>query len=60
MDRILIEQECTEVLEESFKDFPLAHVSFHNLDRVKTGSVSKFCQELLTEFPIDNLEACNF
>jgi hypothetical protein len=53
MDRILLEQEYAEVLEETFKDFPLAHVSFHNLDRDKTGSVTKLCQELLTEFPID-------
>ncbi len=44
MDRILLEQECSEVLEETFKDFPLAHVSFHNLDRDKTGSVAKFWQ----------------
>ncbi len=53
MDRILLEQECSEVLEEVFKDFPLEHVSFHNLDRGKTGSVAKLWQELLTEFPID-------
>jgi hypothetical protein len=33
MDRILLEQECAEVLEEAFKDFPLAQVSFHNLHR---------------------------
>ncbi len=57
MDRILLEQECAEVLEEAFKDFPLAHVSFHNLDRGKTGSVAKLWQELLTEFPIDKKRA---
>jgi hypothetical protein len=57
MDRILLEQECVEVLEEAFKDFPLVHVSFHNLDRGKTGSVAKLWQELLTEFPIDKKRA---
>jgi hypothetical protein len=53
MDRTLLEQECAEVFEESFQDFPLTHVFFHNLDRGKSVSVSKLWQELLTEFPID-------
>jgi hypothetical protein len=41
MDRILLEQECAEVFEESFKDFPMAHIFFQNLDRGKTDSVTK-------------------
>jgi hypothetical protein len=53
MDRTLFEQECAEVFEEAFKDFPFTHVFFHKLDRDKSGSVAKLWQELLTEFPID-------
>jgi hypothetical protein len=49
----LCEQECAEVFEESFKDFPLTHVLFHKLDRGKSGSMDKLCQEFLTEFPLD-------
>ena len=47
MDRTLLEQECAEVFEEVFKDFPLAHVLFHYLDRGKSDSIVKLCQELL-------------
>jgi hypothetical protein len=53
MDRTLLEQECAEVFEEVFKNFPLVHVLFHKLDRVKSDSIAHLCQELLTEFPID-------
>ncbi len=53
MDRTLFEQECGEVFEETFKDFPFEHVFFHKLDRDKSGSVVKIWQELPTEFPID-------
>ena len=53
MDRTLFEQECAEVFEEEFKNFPMAHFFFHNLDRDKSGSVVELWQELLTEFPID-------
>ena len=57
MDRTLLEQECAEVFEEEFKNFPMAHVFFHNLDRDKSGSVAELWQELLTEFPIDKKSA---
>ncbi len=53
MDRTLLEQERADVFEEAFKDFPLAHVLFHKLDRGKSGSIAKLWQELLTEFPLD-------
>ncbi len=53
MDRTLLEQECVEVFEETFKDFPLAHVLFHKLNRGKSGSIVTVWQELLTEFPLD-------
>jgi hypothetical protein len=57
MDRTLLEQECVEVFEEAFKDFPLAHVLFQKLDRGKSGSIVKLWQELLTEFPLDKKRA---
>jgi hypothetical protein len=41
MDRTLLEQECVEVFEEAFKNFPLAHGFFHKLDRGKSGSIAK-------------------
>ena len=50
----MIEQECTDVLEEAFKDFPLAHGFSHKFERGQTGSISTLCQEVHTEFPIDN------
>ncbi len=53
MDRTLFEQECAEVFEEGFKDFPLEHVLFHKIDRGKSGSIVMLWQELLTEFPLD-------
>ncbi len=53
MDRTLLEQECAEVFEEVFQDFPLTLILFHKLDRDKSVSIVKLCQELLTEFPID-------
>ena len=56
MDRTLLEQECAEVFEEAFKDFPLSHVLFHKLDRVKSGSIVNLWQELLTEFPLDKIQ----
>jgi hypothetical protein len=39
MDRTSFEQECVEVFEEAFKDFPLAHVLFHKFNRGKLGSI---------------------
>jgi hypothetical protein len=48
MDRTLFEG-----FEETFKDFPLAHIFSHKLDCEKSGSVVKVWQDLLTEFPID-------
>ncbi len=53
MDRTLLEQECAEVFEETFKDFLLSYVLFHKLDRDKSDSIVKLWQELLTEFPLD-------
>jgi hypothetical protein len=41
MDRIWLDQECTDVFEEVFEEFPLAHILFHKLDRGKSGSITK-------------------
>jgi hypothetical protein len=41
MDRILLDQECTDVFEEVFEEFPLAHILFHKLDRGKSVSITK-------------------
>jgi hypothetical protein len=51
--RTFLEQECAEVFEETFQDFSLTLILFHKLDRDKSVSIVKLCQELLTEFPID-------
>ena len=54
MDRSMLEQECADVLEEIFKKNPLTHGFSHKLERGQTVSICTFCQELHTEFPIDN------
>ena len=60
MDRTMFEQEWCDILEETFKDFPLTHVFFDTIERGQTDSISKLCQKLLTEFPIDTENRSSF